>query len=276
VPELPRLERWMQAVIVHPGDVEKAVRARSATRHMTVAEARRAILPSKTMEPLERLAVYQEMYPLRMHDALEADYPGLAAFLGHERFSDFVLAYVTAHPSRSYTFARLGDHVPEFLRRARRFSPARFLYDLARLERAITEVFEADEEGSELPSRPLRHVAEDWESRRFATPPTLRLLAFRHAAGAALDELKAGKRPDTRPRATWIALHRRRYAVYRLDLTREEFHLLGALAKGRPLGAALRAAARACRKPLSPRAVTRAFRIFTAEGLLRDLRDDRS
>ena len=266
----------MQAVIVHPGGVEKAVRARSATRHMKVAEAGRAILPSKTMEPFERLAVYQAMYPLRMHDALETDYPGLAAFLGPERFLDLVLAYVAVHPSRSYTFARLGDHVPEFLRRTRHFVPAPFLYDLARLERAVTEVFEVDEEGSELASRPLRHVAEDWESRRFATPPTLRLLAFRHAAGAALDALKAGTRPGTRPRATWAALHRRRYAVYRLDLTREEFHLLGALAKGRPLGAALRAAARACRKPLSPRAVTRAFRTFTAERLLCESRNDRS
>jgi hypothetical protein len=270
VPELPRLERWMQAVIVHPGAVEKAVRARSATRHMAVAEACRAILPSKTMEPLERLAVYQGMYPLRMHGALQADYPGLEAFLGHERFLDFVLAYVAVHPSHSYTFARLGDHVPEFLRRTRRFGPAPFLYDLARLERAVTEVFEVDEEGSERPSRPPRHVAEDWKSRRFATPPTLRLLAFRHAAGAALDALKAGKRPQTRPRATWAALHRRRYAVYRLDLAREEFYLLGALAKGLTLGAALRAAARACRRPLSPRAVTRAFRVFTAEGLLNE------
>jgi hypothetical protein len=260
----------MQAVIVHPGAVEKAVRARSATRHMRVAEARRAILPSQTMAPLERLAVYQEMYPLRMHDALAADYPGLAAFLGHERFLDFVLAYVAVHPSRRYTFARLGDHVPDFLRRTRRFSPAPFLHDLARLERAITEVFEADEEGSERPSRPLRHVAEDWESRRITTPPSLRLLAFRHAAGAALDALKAGKRPKTRTRATWTALHRRRYAVYRLDLTREEFLLLGALAKGQTLGTALRAAARAGRRPLSPRAVTRAFRIFTAEGLLQE------
>jgi hypothetical protein len=270
VPELPRLERWMQAVIVHPATVEKAVRARSATRHMKAAQARRAILPSKTMAPLERLAVYQGMYPLRMHDALASDYPGLAAFLGHERFFEFVLAYVAVHPSRSYTFAQLGGHVPEFLRKARRFSPSSFLYDLTRLERAVTEVFEVDEEGSERPLRPLRHVAEDWETRRFTTPPTLRLLAFRHAAGAALDALKAGEHPQTRPRATWAALHRRRYSVYRLDLTREEFHLLEALAKGRTLGTALRAAARACGKRLSSRAVTRAFRIFTAERLLNE------
>lgn len=268
--ELRRLERWMHAVIVHPGSIEKAVSAPSAARHMSGAEARRAILPSKTMEPLERLAVYQRMHPLRMHDALAADYPGLAAFLGHAHFLDFVLAYVLVFPSRSYTFARLGDHVPEFFRRSRRFSPAPFLRDLARLERAINEVFEIDEDGAENSPFPPRHVAVNWESRRFAVTPTLRLLAFRHAAGPALDALKAKRRPAIRPRATWAALHRRDYAVYRLDLTREEFHLLGALAKKQPLGAALREAARRNGKPLAPRAVTRAFRTFTAEGLLRE------
>jgi hypothetical protein len=273
VAELPRLERWMQAVIVHPGSVEDAVRAGSATRHLKVSDARRALLPSKTMEPLERLAVYQRMYPLRMRDALADDHPGLAAFLGHERFFEFVLAYVAVHPSRSYTFARLSDRVPDFLRKAGRFSPAAFLSDLARLEQAINQVFEVDEEeaGHATPAAPpLRHIATDWESRRFAVSPTLRLLSFRYAVGPALDALKAGKRPSTRPRAAWAAVHRRRYSVYRVDLRREEYLLLGALAKGRSLGAALREAARKSGKPLPPRAVTRAFRTFTAEGLLRE------
>ena len=35
-----------------------------------------------------------------------------------------IVACVAAHPSRSYTFAHLGDHLPEFLRKARRFAPA--------------------------------------------------------------------------------------------------------------------------------------------------------
>ena len=266
--ELGRLERWMQAVIVHPGRVEDAVRSSSATRHLKVSDARRALLPSKTMEPLERLAVYQGMYPLRMCEALAADYPGLSEFLGSGRFFDFVLAYVAVHPSHSYTFARLGDRVPEFLQETRLIPSAAFLSDLARLERAISEVFEFDEERAGPPAPPPRHVATDWALRRFAVSPTLRLLSFRYAAGPALDALKAGKRPSTRPRASWTAVHRRRYSVYRVELRREEFLLLEALVKGRTLGAALREAARKNGKPLSPRAVTRAFRTFTAERLI--------
>lgn len=257
----------MQSVIVHPGTTEEAVRGRAATRYVPLREAERAILASKTMTPLERLAVYQGMYPLRMHDALAADYPGLKAFLGGHLFERFVADYIAAHPSRSYTLNRLGDHVPEYVRTWHHPRRA-FLADLARLELAITEVFDADEEQAPAAAPPA-HVDADWESRRFGIAPTLRLLSFRHAVGPALDALKAGRRTSTWAKATWAAVHRRRFVVYRLDLTRGEFHLLSALAAREPLGRALRLAARKAGKALSPAAVRRAFRVWTSEGILR-------
>jgi hypothetical protein len=265
MPDLHVLERWMQAVVVHPGTIEEAVRERAATRHLPLRQAERAILPSKTMKPLERLAVYQAMYPLRMQDALAADYPGLAAFLGDHLFEHFVADYVAVHPSRSYTLNRLGDHVPEFARTWHHPRRA-FLADLARLELAITETFDAEEDA---PAAPPAHVDADWESRRFGIAPTLRLLSFRHAAGNALDALKAGHRASTRPKASWAAVHRRGFVVHRLDLSRGEYHMLTALAAGEPLGKALRLAARKAGKPLSPAAVRKAFRIWTSEGILR-------
>lgn len=257
----------MQAVIVHDGTIEDAVRSRPATRHLPLREAERAILPSKTMAPLERLAVYQGMYPLRMRDALAADYPGLGAFLGPHLFEHFGADYVAKHPSRSYTLNRVGDHVPVFLKTWHHPRRA-FLADLARLELAITETFDAGED-ADSPAGPPAHVDADWEGRRFGIAPTLRLLSFRHAAGPALDALKAGRRPATRPKASWAAIHRRSFVVYRLDLTRGEFHLLSALAAGEPLGRSLRLAARKAGRPLSPAAVRKAFRIWTSEGILR-------
>jgi hypothetical protein len=268
MPDLRTMERWMQTVIVHPGTVEEAVRDRAATRQIPLREAERAILPSRTMAPLERLAVYQGMYPLRMQEALAADYPGLAAFLGDHLFGHFVADYVAKHPSRSYTLNRLGDHVPEFARTWHHRERA-FLADLARLELAITETFDAVEDQEPAVVPPV-HVDADWESRRFGIAPTLRLLSFRHAAGPALDALKAGRRASTRPKASWVAIHRRSFAVYRLNLGRGEFHLLSALAAGDPLGKALRLSARKAKTPLSPAAVRRAFRIWTSEGILRD------
>ncbi len=266
MPDLDALQRWMQAVIVHPGTVEEALRDRAATRQLPLREAERAILPSRTMDPLERLAVYQGMYPLRMHDALAADYPGLKAFLGDHLFEHFVSDYVARHPSRSYTLNRLGDAVPDYMKTWHHPRRA-FLADLAHLELAITGTFDAPEEPA--PSAPPLHVDADWESRRFGIAPTLRLLSFRHAAGPALDALKAGRKASTRATATWAAVHRRSFVVYRLDLSRGEFHLLSALAAGETLGKALRLSARKAGKPLSPAAVRKAFRVWTSEGILR-------
>jgi hypothetical protein len=217
------------------------------------------------MEPLERLAVYQGMYPLRMHDALAADYPGLAAFLGGHLFEHLVADYVAKHPSRSYTLNRLGDAVPDFVKTWHHPRRA-FLAGLARLELAITEVFDADEDDAAAAPVP---VDADWETRRFGVAPTLRLLSFRHGAGAALDALRKGRKASTRPKASWAAVHRRSYVVYRLDLSRGEFHLLSALAAGETLGKALRLSARKAGKPLSPAAVRKAFRVWTSEGILR-------
>ncbi len=267
MPDLRALERWMQTVIVHPGTVEEAVRSRGATRHVSLREAERAVLPSKTLGPLERLAIYQGMYPLRMHDALAADYPGLKAFLGDHLFEHFTADYVAKHPSRSYTLNRLGDRVPEFLKTWHHPKRA-FLSDLARLELAITQTFDAVEDGA-APAGPPAHVDADWENRRFGISPTLRLLSFRHAAGRAFDALRRRKRFSTHAKASWAAVHRRRFVVHRLDLTRAEFHLLSALAAGAPLGKALRLAARKAGRPLSSAAVRKAFRIWTAEGILR-------
>lgn len=267
MPDLRTLERWMQAVIVHPGAIGEAVRDRAATRQLPLREAERAILPSKTMAPLERLAVYQGMYPVRMGEALAADYPGLKAFLGDHLFDHFVADYVARHPSRSYTLNRLGDRVPEFVRTWHHARRA-FLADLARLEHAVTETFDAEADDAP-PHVPPVHVDAEWENRRFGVAPTLRLLSFRHAAGPALDALKAGRRASTRPKASWAAVHRRTFAVYRLELSRGEFHLLSALASGQPLGKALRLAARKAGKPLSPAAVRKAFRVWTSEGILR-------
>ncbi len=219
------------------------------------------------MAPLERLAVYQGMYPLRMHDALAADYPGLEAFLGDHLFGHFVADYVAVHPSRSYTLNRLGDHVPGFVKTWHHPKRA-FLADLARLELAITETFDAAEDDG-APAAPPPHVDADWESRRFGIAPTLRLLSFRYPVGPALDALKAGRRGLPRPRTSWVAMYRRSFVVWRQDLTRGEFHLLSALAAGEPLGKALRARGAQGRQAALAAAVRRAFRIWTSEGILR-------
>ena len=100
-PELERLQRWMQEVVVHPGSVEEAIASPSAELEIPANRLTEVVLPSETMTPSERVGVYHGMYLMRMEEALETDYPVIRYHLGDVAFSHLVEAYVGRYPSRS-------------------------------------------------------------------------------------------------------------------------------------------------------------------------------
>lgn len=261
---LRRLQRFVQAVIVHPGETRRAAVV-AARRELSGEPPEAVLLPSETLSAVERIGIYQGMYPLRMRDALAADYPGLLHALGEGAFREFVQAYVRRHPSRSYTLNRLGDRVPTYLARTRRFRHRRFLVDLARLELAITEVFDAD--AAEVVGR-IR-PEKVGETTVFRPSPTLRFLSLRYPVGAYLDAVKEGLSPAVpRPRRARVALWRAGTSVRRLDLSPGADALLQRLAAGRALGDALRSLTPRQRRDLPQPEMVRLFRTAVSGRML--------
>lgn len=241
---LERLQRWMQAVIVHPGSVDEALSAPLAQAELPASRVGAVVLPSRTLTPEERVGVYHGMYLLRMEEALATDYPGLKHLLGDEGFLALVRDYVQVYPSRSYTLNRLGDHLPEFIRNAGALRQRAFCEDLARLELAATEVFD-EEETPPLAEEAVTAVpAPEWESAVLRPVAAFRLLALGWNANGYLDSLRdeAHSHPRPRRKAERVAVFRRAYAVYRLGLEPEAYTLLGELTTGVPLGVAISAA----------------------------------
>jgi hypothetical protein len=208
------LQRWMQAVITHPGDVDAALASPEAASLVDPASVGDVVRPSATLAPAARVGIYQGMYLLRMQEALETDYPALAHFLGEERWRELVRDYVDAHPSRSYTLNVLGRSLAEFVRAWPGLRHAGFGHDLALLEWAVTEAFDAP--GSPVLSEAdLVAVPEAaWERARLVPSAALHLLALGH------------------------------YAVHRVALTRGGFALLADLVEGRLVGEAVARALR--------------------------------
>jgi hypothetical protein len=270
---LADLQRWMQAVVVHPGGLRAALaspQARAALRRRAVGDV---VRPSRTLSPAERVGIYHGMYLLRMEEALQADYPGLAHFLGPAAFRALVRAYVQEFPSRSYTLNRLGDHLPDFVARARVRRRA-FAHDLARLEAAMTRVFDAEEAPALTPAAVAAEPPEAWERARLAPIPAFELIALRHNAGEWLDSVDEAEtrhaHPAPRRRAEWAAVYRSGYAVYRLPLSESAYALLADLARGRPLGRAVSAALRRRARPRPDADILfRWFRDWVARGIFR-------
>lgn len=273
--ELPleSLQRWMQAVVVHPGTIEQALASDAASAELEAERLADVVLPSRLLTPAERIDVYHGMYLLRMHDALEYDYPGLAHFLGAQSFRELVRDYVQVHPSRCHTLNRLGDHLPEFLRAAR--VPKRdFCHELARLELAVTEVFDAPETKALSEARIAAVPEQAWEHARLRPIAAFRLLALRYPANDYLQSVRDDqhRHPPLRARNTWVAIYRRDYGVYRLDLARPAHDLLADLAAGRTLGEALQAALRRPSRPrVEPDVLFRWFREWVSGGVFQSV-----
>jgi hypothetical protein len=268
------MQRWMQEVVVHPGRIEEAVAsaaAQAALRGATIADV---ILPSRSLEPADRVGIYQGMYLARMEDALESDYPALKHFVG-DGWHDLVRDYVQERPSVSYTLNRLGDHMPEFVAKWRGTRRPAVCHDLARLELAITEVFDAPETEPLADAEIAAVPAESWERARLAPIEAFRLLALRYPVNAYLQSIRDEDHahPALGRKDTYVAVYRRNYAVYRHDLSQAAHDLLADLVAGKPLGQAVAAAlARGGRRAPTTDQFFRWFREWASGGVFRSVR----
>lgn len=272
---LPRMQRWMQEVVVHPGDIANAVASPSAKKALGAAAIEDVILPSRTLPPAERVGIYQGMYLLRMEEALESDYPALKHLLGDHGWSDLVRDYVAAHPSITYTLNRLGDHLPEFVSKWKGARRPPVAQDLARLELAVAEVFDAPEveplSGAEIAAVP----EGSWERARLTPIEAFRLLSLRYPVNAYLESVRDEDHdhPEMKRKDTYVAVYRRDYSVWRQDLSQPAHDLLMDLVEGKPLGKAVSAALlRGGRRAPTTDQLFRWFREWAAGGVFRSVR----
>jgi hypothetical protein len=221
----------------------------------------------------ERLQVYAHMYQARLVEALDSIYPRLAGHLGHDAFEEVARGYVADHPSRNPSLRFLGTELPEWLEQRRPEAP--WLADLARLEWARSDVFDApDEQGLTLDA--LRGLPPD----DFATLPLRligahRLVTVDHATaelwdGAATDEPIDPTRESDDPQGETILVWRQDTAVYHRRLAADEAAAVERVAAGTTFGAICEALV----SKLSPEEATaRAFgwlSTWASDGLLAD------
>jgi len=263
----------MQAVIEQPGAVDDAVASPDASALLDPADVERVVRPSATLTAVERVGVYQGMYLLRMVEALQNDYPAVAHFLGDEAFEELVTRYCKAHPSASYTLNRLGDRFPEFISESRGLRRRAFLSDLARLELAVTQVFDAPETPP-LTAEAIAAVREeDWAGAVLQPIAALRALSFGYPVNAYLQSVKDDDHdhPATARKASRVIVWRKSYEVWRLDIAEKPFALLQALVRGEPFGKAVTRAAKGL-EGAGAEPIYRWLRDWVAEGMFAGIR----
>jgi len=247
-PSLGTLERWMQAVVMHPQGAGAGVGSRPA-RGLLPGAARNlaaVVLPSRQLTSVERLEIYAHMYYARLVEVMEAEYPTLRQVLGPHAFAAACRRFVAKNPSRTRTLGTLSARYPDFLARTLPRSNRNALaVDVARLERAMEDVFDAPRAEPMTAAEYAELGAGDWDRAKLRVTPALQLLKLRYPANDYMNAARRGERQRVpRPRATFAIVFRRGFQVMRRDQEPEQFKLLEALVAGRPVAAAVRACIR--------------------------------
>ena len=180
--------------------------------------------------------------------------------VGGRRFEALSIAYLTAHPSRSFTLRNLGSKLPEWLAAHPELAGRRhrLAVDVARIEWAFVEAFDSAERTRSRSTRLRRSMA----IRASRLQPHLRLIALEYPADDLVlglherekrqtseagvehdDEADAPVEPAADCAASPHGLPRigSIISVYYRRLEREEFQMLAAIREGLPLGEAIEA-----------------------------------
>ncbi len=254
---LAQIQREMARAVMMPLTADEEMRRETPEGRSMEAVAASFIAPNRELSSFERLEIYNRQYWFRVLGALAEDFPALRAVVGGRAFEAMSVAYLTAHPSRSFTLRNLGSHLVDWLARNPQFAGrrARLAQDVARIEWAFVEAFDnADRE-----PLTLEQIATLDSDSRLSLQPHLQLLELEYPvdelvlnlhkkekrqpseAGVQHDEEEQGpaKLPTLRRRATWVAAHRVDLSVYYLRLSRAEYQTLSAIRAGRSLGEAI-------------------------------------
>ncbi|MGQ0674357.1 MAG: HvfC/BufC family peptide modification chaperone [Hyphomicrobium sp.] len=106
-----------------------------------------ALIPPNSRTGVDVLiGVYRHAYRGRLVEILANDYELLTAYLGPDAFREAALGYIETHPSRTPNARWFSHALPEFLATAPETSGRIELAELAALERALADAFDASDD----------------------------------------------------------------------------------------------------------------------------------
>jgi hypothetical protein len=152
----------------------------AAERNLPVGGLGAIVLGDDRLSAEARVDIYANMYFYRLLDVLKEDFPATFAVLGRDNFHNLVTGYLVEYPPTEPSVYCLGRHLADFLRGHPIKENAPYVADLAALERATVEVFQAaNADAGVLDTNQMRAIPADrWPRLKLITQPAVQILSL--------------------------------------------------------------------------------------------------
>ena len=173
----------------------------------------RVVGSAKVSAP-RRLAIYYDAYRLRLIEALDSNYPVLHAWMGDDEFEQLGLAYLEIHPSTHFSIRYFGDRLSDYLASAETYRDQPYLAEMAALEWAMSEAFDAPDSSIVSLDTMASIPPEAWPEMRLALHASVHRLDLRWNIPAIWKAIKEDQAPEEPRAGEWP----QPWLVWRQDL----------------------------------------------------------
>lgn len=229
---LTELQEWMAQLLRHKRGLQKNEALKeAAARHFS---------GNDRLSPAEQVNIYRQQFWLRHTNILIDDFPGLSRLLGQKEWERVAESYLTEVGYGYFALRDLGRGLAAHLSTMSDLKQPELLIDMARLEWAYEDAFDAPDDPSLSGEKLAQMPPEAWQQARIQLSHSIHLLELRYPVARLRRDLKReGFKLD---REQPVEEEKRNLVVYRRDgtlwdkaVSRTAFLLLTEFQKGTAL-----------------------------------------
>jgi putative DNA-binding protein len=196
------------------------------------------------LSAIERVNIYADAYFYRLLDCLYEEFPATFAVVRSDNFAALVRDYLLTYPPTEPSIFHAGRYLPSFLRNHPLAKRWPFISELARLERAILDVFHAADT-STLSDEAMRTLpSQQWPAIKLETHPAVEILRNEWRVTDVLCAVESGREwRQPAHQKTTVLVWRQDVQVNYRDLDDVETGALALLSEGASFAAVCEAVA---------------------------------
>ncbi len=143
VPEaLKHVQTWFGSIIERPIDLESCMMPIAPSGRSMIEEAADYITASPTLEPHQRIELYNQQYWWRLLNIMHETYPLVTRLFGYVDFNQKIaFPYICRYRPNHWSLSFLGARLPQWVKRYYKEDDKQLIYHAAALDDAYNEAF---------------------------------------------------------------------------------------------------------------------------------------
>lgn len=179
----------------------------------------------------QRLDIYASGYRLRLKEAITTDFDNLHGYLGDDLFDQLLDCYIDTYQSKHPSLRYYSQHITELLAEQKPFVQYPELIEIAKIEQAFNDSFDAADCATADIEKLGQIAAESWPTLCVQLHASVQLLDLDHNSFAIWKALSEEQTPPAliKEKHTWLIWRKGLISRYRALSDAESFALTRAM-----------------------------------------------